>query len=163
MKFSIESEHANQLLAWHATVVELLVALRNSAKNNKDEERRSLLVRLSALIEQGRFYFPNIDPDGYGAEKPPAYRGYRNIALDFLVASYNLHHKTYTERIEKQAVYLQKLFTSVVFEVVRPAERLVKIHNLADHYFVKDLSVENLEEQEQIDAISHMWDRPRLR
>ena len=157
-KYAIESEYSNQLLVWHASVIDVLVVLRNSSKLKNEEEKRSLLLRLSSLIEQGRFFFPNIKPDDYGAEKPPAYRGYRNIALDFLVASYNLHHKPYTEKAGKQAEYLQRLFTSVVFEVVRPSERLVKIRELTDRYFVKNLSIENLEEQDQIDAISHMWD-----
>jgi hypothetical protein len=136
------------------------MALRSSSKHNEEESKRSLLLKLSSLIEQGRFYFPNISPNGYGIEKPPAYRGYRNVALDFLVASYKLHHKPYSEHAEEQAAYLQRLFTSVVFEVVRPADRLATIRKLTDRYFVKDLSVEDLEEPDQIDAVRHMWDRP---
>jgi len=159
-KYAIESEYSNQLLVWHASVIDALISLRSSSKTNNEEAKNSLLLKLSSLIEQGRFYFPNIKPDKYGMEKPPAYRGYRNLALDFLVASYNLHHKPYSGKTEKQAEYLQRLFTSVVFEVIRPSERLVKIRELTDRYFVKDLSVENLEEESQIEAISHMWDKP---
>ena len=159
-KYAIESEYLNQLLAWHASVIDVLTALHGSSKQKEEESKRSLLIKLSSLIEQGRFYFPNIRPNNYGVEKPPAYRGYRNVALDFLVASYNLHHKPYSENTEKQAAYLQRLFTSVVFEVVRPADRLVTIRKLTDRYFVKDLSVEDLEEPDQIDAVRYMWDKP---
>ena len=159
-KYTIENEYSNQLLAWHASVIEALMALRSACKHNEVEGKRALLLKLSCLIEQGRFYFPNISQKNFGIEKPPAYRGYRNVALDFLVASFNLHHKTYTDQTDKQAEFLQRLFTSVVFEIIRPTDRLTTIRKLTDKYFVKDLSVEDLLEQDQIDAVSHMWDKP---
>lgn len=159
-KYQIANEYANQLLEWHGRVVEVLLELRANPKETDDSRRRQLLLSLSSLIEQGRFYFPNIRPEEFGTEKPPAYRGYRNIVLDFLVASYNLHHKPYTERSLQQAAYLQRLFTSTVFEVVRPSGRLREIKEITDRYFVKDLSVVDLETDDQIEAVSHMWDRP---
>lgn len=161
-KYAIESEYSNQLLSWHASVVEILISLCSASKHGDNERKRDLLLMLSSLIEQGRFYFPNINPEEYGAEKPPAYRGYRNVALDFLVASYNLHHKPYSEHAEVQSNHLQRLFTSVVFEVVRPADRLATIRRLTDRYFVKELSVENLEDKEQSEAVRHMWDSPNF-
>lgn len=117
-------------------------------------------MNLSALIEEGRFYFPNIRPDEFGVEKPLAYRGYRNIALDFLVASYNLHHKPISQSTRAQAKALQRQFTSVVFDIIRPPDRLKQIHRLTDRYFVKDLSVEDLEDPDQLDVVRHVWDRP---
>lgn len=161
-KYAIENEYSNQLLFWHASVVEVLISLCSASRHGEDEMKNSLLIRLSSLIEQGRFYFPNINSGDYGTEKPPAYRGYRNVALDFLVASYNLHHKKYSAHTENQANHLQRLFTSVVFEVVRPADRLATIRKLTDRYFVKDLSVEDLEVGEQSGAIGHMWDSPEF-
>lgn len=158
-RYAIERDYCNQLLIWHASVVELLIELCASSDRNVDAKHSSL-IKLSSLIEQGRFYFPNITPKNYGQDKPPAYRGYRNVALDFLVASYNLHHKPHTEANKKHAVNLQRLFTSVVFEIVRPSDRLSTIRKLTDRYFVKDLSIEDLEDEEQIDALSHMWDSP---
>lgn len=162
-KYAIENEYANQLLAWHGSVVEVLIGLRSASEQGDEDTKRSLLVRLSSQIEQGRFYFPNIKPDEHGQDKPPAYRGYRNVALDFLVASYNLHHKTVTHQTQFQASQLQRLFTSVVFEIVRPADRLVTIRRLTDKYFVKDLSVEDLEADVQEGAVRHMWDSPNFR
>lgn len=160
VKYQIASDYTNQLLLWHSQVVEVLTELRINPTELEPARRAKLLVMLSALIEQGRFYFPNIKPSEYGQDKPPAYRGYRNIALDFLVASFNLHHKSYTERSLSQAFRLQRLFTSVVFEIVRPPERLQEISEITDRYFVKNLSVEDLEQRDQIDAVSHMWDKP---
>jgi hypothetical protein len=69
-----------------------------------------------------------------------------------------LHQKEHNQELNGQAEYLQRLFTSVVFEVVNPSDRLKRIHKLTDKYFVKNLSIENLKDPEQIKAISHMWD-----
>jgi hypothetical protein len=157
-RYAIETDYCNQLLAWHALVVEVLIELCGRVES-ENETKHSLLLRLSSLIEQGRFYFPNISPEKFGLEKPPAYRGYRNVALDFLVASYNLHKKPSTNKTETQALDLQRLFTSVVFEIIRPSERLITIRKLTDRYFVKDLSMEDLEDSEHLNALAPIWDR----
>ncbi len=162
VRFSIENEYCSQVLCWHAAVVDVLIELGLQPADSIEGRKKDLLVRLSSLIEQGRFYFPNIKQDEYGLEKPPAYRGYRNIALDFLVASYNLHHRPRSDKLDKQAKYLQQLFTSVIYEVIRPKDRLELIREITDRYFVKDLSVEDLESKEQIDAVSHIWKNPKV-
>ena len=159
-KYAIENEYASQLLCWHAAVVDVLIELGVLSGDGTEGRKKELLVRLSSLIEQGRFYFPNIKQQDYGLEKPPAYRGYRNLTLDFLVASYNLHHKPRSAKLEKQAKHLQQLFTSVIYEIIRPMDRLNMIRELTDRYFVKDLSIEDLELQEQIEAVSHIWKTP---
>ncbi|MBG6288496.1 hypothetical protein I5I61_13675 [Pseudomonas nitroreducens] len=155
-KYTIENEYCSQLLDWHKATVEVLIALIS----RKDEEKGDLLIRLSVAIEQGRFFFPNIKPEAHGQEKPPAYRGYRNIALDFLVATYNLHRTPTTKATREKAIYLQRLYTSVVYEVVRPTDRLNTIRALTDKYFVKDISVDDLLDQKEIEVVSHIWDRP---
>ena len=53
-----------------------------------EEQKDKLLNRSSALIDRGRMFFRNKDPDEYGQEKPRAYRGYRPAILDPLVAAY---------------------------------------------------------------------------
>ena len=50
--------------------------------------QKDILHRLSALIEQGRLFFRNVDQHKYGQEKFPARRGYRPEILDPLVAAY---------------------------------------------------------------------------
>lgn len=50
--------------------------------------QNDLLYRLSALIEQGRLFFRNVQQDEYGEEKFPARRGYRPEILDPVVAAY---------------------------------------------------------------------------
>jgi hypothetical protein len=49
------------------------------------QPRVRVLTDLSALIDQGRFFFENRRHPSYGADKPPAYRGHRPVMLDHLV------------------------------------------------------------------------------
>ncbi|WP_157375661.1 hypothetical protein [Alcanivorax hongdengensis] len=160
-KFSIANDYINQLLQWHHSVVSILTELRLRRFEETCDDKRALLIELSASIEKGRFFFPNIKQEEYGTDKPPAYRGYRNIGLDFLVASYNLHHKPWNTSLDQQAEKLQRLFTSIVYEIVSPSERLNTIRKLTNIYFVKGLSVEDLQDPKQLSAISHIWKIPK--
>ena len=51
-------------------------------------QKSELLHRLSALIDQGRLFYRNVDQDRYGLHNFPARRGYRPEILDPLVAAY---------------------------------------------------------------------------
>ena len=50
--------------------------------------KTNLLIAISALVERGRMFFPNLNEDGKGAEKEGAYRGHRPPILDALMWSY---------------------------------------------------------------------------
>jgi hypothetical protein len=51
--------------------------------------KANLLVALSALVDRGRMFFPNLDPEQKGAEKEGAYRGHRPPILDALMWTYH--------------------------------------------------------------------------
>ncbi|ABI78017.1 hypothetical protein HNE_0450 [Hyphomonas neptunium ATCC 15444] len=51
--------------------------------------RTNMLIQLSTLVDRGRMFFPNIDPDGKGIEKEGAYRGSRPPILDVLMFAYH--------------------------------------------------------------------------
>jgi hypothetical protein len=162
-RFSIKRDHVDNLLRWHSEVVQLLARLRLVSLENPGAREKDLAL-LSAKIEEGRFFFPNIDrSDGFGADKPPAYQGYRNLALDFLVASYNLFSNDDRSTNLAQAASLQRHFTSVVFEIVRPHERLKEIRKLTDRYFIKEHSFENFLETGNSEVIEHVWRAPRAK
>jgi hypothetical protein len=159
-KFAIESEYVSRLLLWHGDVVEVLISLKCSVSDGNKEPRLNSLCKLSALIEQGRFFFPNIKANGnFGKEKPPAYRGYRNLALDMLVASYNLHQKADAASHIRQAETLQRHFTSIVFAVVRPENRLEEIRKITDKYFAPEKSFEDFLDHADPSAIEFIWDK----
>ncbi len=91
-KYELTYQYYNDILVWHNQVIEVLTSLKLNGSNN--ELKKQMLAKLSALIENGRFYFPNIDKqDGFGKQKPIAYQGYRNVILDFLVYEYQLFEK----------------------------------------------------------------------
>lgn len=157
-KYAIESEHVSRLLTWHGEVVEVLMRLKASSAAHGSEARQDNLCRLSALIEQGRFFFPNIKvEEGFGKDKPPAYRGYRNLALDMLVASYNLHQKSDAANHLRQAETLHRNFTSIVYGVVRPERRLEEIRKITDKYFAPAKSFEDFLDKNDPSAIEFIW------
>ena len=52
------------------------------------ERRHDMRVQLSALLDRGRWFFPNVDPENYGHHKDLAYQGIRQPALDCLADAY---------------------------------------------------------------------------
>ena len=93
-KYELSSAHRKELLDWFNKTVEVLIVLRLNTECNNDYDKINDMAKLSSLIECGRFYFPNVDKgDGFGREKPSAYAGYREIALELLVYSYNIFQK----------------------------------------------------------------------
>ena len=144
-RYTIRNDYTRELLDWHNRVVDVLMRFRHLERCNDSHEFRSDVACLSSLIEQGRFYFPNIVQNNHGADKPAAYRGYRNLALDLLVEFYEVvTHTSHDEADEPSLIALQRYFTSIVFQIVRPKERLENIRRLTDQYFVKDRTAHDI-------------------
>lgn len=163
-RFNLISTHATTIQDWHEKVVVLLISMKNLKLSRDSVEHLTHLAQLSALIEQGRFLFPNIDKgDHYGKDKPPAYQGYRNLALDFLVASHKLLKQQPSDAANSKLELLQKHFTSIVHEIVNPRDRLNTIRSFTDRYFIKDSSFEDFLEHRDNSIISHIWSDPEAR
>lgn len=127
-KYELTYQYYQDVVAWHSNVIKVITQLKAT---NVENEKNTYLAELSALIETGRFYFPNIDlHDGFGANKPLAYRGYRNVVLDFLVYEYQLFEREDSNKYVEHAESLQRLFTSYVFQYLNPKKLQKKIkHN----------------------------------
>ena len=157
-KFLLENEYSNNILHWHEKVVTNLKKLGIKGRDRDSIDYKEDLSELAALIEQGRFFFPNIKKgDDFGAEKPSAYRGYRNLALDFLVSSYNLYSDKESEKSKNDADILQRHFTSIVFEIVNPQDRLDKIQALTGRYFLQEKSYEDFLNKRDSHAMKYIW------
>jgi hypothetical protein len=52
------------------------------------DRRHRLRITISAMIDRGRWFFPNIEVDDHGADKEVGYRGFRHELLDGLVGAY---------------------------------------------------------------------------
>jgi hypothetical protein len=75
-----------QLMGWANRVV---VAMAEAYHLNAKTDVHALATTLSALIDEGRWFFPNIGKKETDHEKPGAYRGTRQAVLDHIVAVYN--------------------------------------------------------------------------
>lgn len=98
-----EKEHADELrmeevAAWAAAAISaaqnLVVALQLRPEQIDQTDRRALIrdavFSTSTLVERGRMFFKNCVIDDFGADKEPAYRGYRPKVLDPLVVLYQV-------------------------------------------------------------------------
>lgn len=161
IKFQLSNDYSKQIMEWYSETIEILFLLRFKVKSNDIDEVlfNEYLSKLSALIERGRFFFPNVDKnDGFGTEKPPAYKGYRNLALDFLVASYRLFNDTKRRQAKlDQAEQLSRYFTSIIFEIIRPKENLQQIRSLTDKYFMKEDIFEDFITKKDPSLIEYIW------
>lgn len=112
-RFELAEQYKNELLSWYGKVVFVICKLQGECSG---KERNNTLQELSALIEIGRFYFPNINKkDDFGKEKPLAYQGYRHIALDFLVLIYQMADDANISKCKEKIEYMERNFTSIVF------------------------------------------------
>ncbi len=53
-------------------------------------KRYELRIKLSTLLDRGRFFLPNADKDKHGLNKESAYRGFRSTILDYVIECQNL-------------------------------------------------------------------------
>lgn len=124
-KYELTYQYYQDVVAWHSAVIKVITQLKIA---DEESAKKSHLAELSALIETGRFYFPNIDQnDDFGSEKPLAYRGYRNVVLDFLVYEYQLFERQDSNEYVEHAESLQRLFTSYVFQYLEPKKLQKKV------------------------------------
>jgi hypothetical protein len=79
----------------------------------------------------------------FGHEKPTAYRGYRNLMLDFLVYSYRLYSRPNAASYIKHAEILEREFTSLLFEIINPKDFLIETKKTTKKTFTKDLVFED--------------------
>jgi len=144
-KYELTVSQRSELLKWYQETVALLITMREYISADAAFDKIASLAKLSALIEQGRFYFPNIDlKDGFGAKKPSAYRGYREITLEYLVFSYDLMKQDNATINIEQLTQLQRQFTSRIFDILSPREynKIVKKYTMLP--MDKGMSLEDL-------------------
>lgn len=140
-RFELAEQYKNELLSWYGKVVFVICKLQGECSG---KERNNTLQELSALIEIGRFYFPNINKkDDFGKEKPLAYQGYRHVALDFLVLIYQMGDDTNISKCREKIEYMERHFTSIVFEIVSPNKRIKSIKQYTKIIMPREMSIED--------------------
>lgn len=87
------SDYLRDLRSWASEAIDVLSEAAYHAPGRSDadpigpETCRACRHRLSALIDRGRFFIPNFNPEDVGTDKPSAFKGLRHPALDLLVAA----------------------------------------------------------------------------
>ncbi len=158
-RYELASQYRHDLLEWFADTVKVLISLRVGISSNSlsPRELSESLSTLSAKIELGRFYFPNTDKgDGYGYEKPLAYKGYRNLMLDFLVFSYEIFKRKDAKQYLPHTEALQKQFTSLAFEILDPRKHLRDTKRYTKQMFSKELRYEDVIGQADKDITAYL-------
>ncbi|CAE6694265.1 hypothetical protein R69619_00400 [Paraburkholderia nemoris] len=103
------------------------------------DAKKSVLVRLSTLIDTGRWYFPNQWNDDYGLHKESAYRGIRQPVLDCIVTAYNeLRSANADSDANVKIVAAQREFVSHIQTVLNPRAREQEIKKILDEFEVSE-------------------------
>ncbi|MFN4311323.1 MAG: hypothetical protein ACK4FK_12120 [Ferrovibrio sp.] len=106
---------------------------------NENEERAfDVLIRLSALIDTGRWYFPNQWSDEYGTHKPAAYRGLRQPVLDCLVDAYDCLASDEAMDKKSRLIEIQRDFVSHIQTVLDPRKREHEITKVLKEFEVSE-------------------------
>ncbi len=150
-KYELTEQYRNNLLRWHEETTSILIQLKLVTEFNcvNESEKCELLSKLSSQIEVGRFYFPNIDKgDSFGNDKPMAYQGYRHIALEFLVFSYNIFLREDAKEYIGHATELQRHFTSYIYELLSPKKYNKDVCKYTTVTFNKDIILEEFLSQD---------------
>lgn len=128
-KFELSEQYKSSLFSWYDRTVSIIMNLKYSSEHSALEDKRAeYLPQLSAQIEIGRFYFPNVQMrDNYGKDNPVAYRGYRHAALQYLIYIYDIYESGESGNLCVQLEDLERKFTSVIFEVIDPPSRIKNV------------------------------------
>jgi len=123
------AEYFRDIRAWASEAVDVLseAIYAGMGGGTVTPESESLLrrsrCRLSALIDRGRFFLPNIRVDDHGANKPSAYQGYRHPALDPLMAAERILGGTLGrfESPQEALIAMRRNFVSAIQRILDPA------------------------------------------
>ncbi len=100
-----------------------------------DAAKHHVLVKLSHLIDTGRWHFPNQWSDDYGLHKEPAYRGVRQPVLDCVVAAYdNLKISSGFGDVQVSLRSIQREFVSYIQDALDPRSREEEIRKVLEEF-----------------------------
>ena len=115
-QIGVSASYQEEIRNWCGRCLAVMLKLKLQA-----EHKQELLAELSALIDEGRFFFPNIFKNDYGQQKLSAFQGLRSHILDYLVLYYQLYSsESNIEISDAETIYSE--FLSEVFDFLNPAE-----------------------------------------
>ncbi len=129
----------NDVIRWTNEMIDTIVGIEfllRPASRPADpaqfaSRRDDFLAKLSANVEKGRLYFPNIDHHKFGTEKAAAYRGHRQPILDRLIEIYDLtkaadpNDPAKIEAAREEILNKKRAFVSEAQSAVEPRRRVM--------------------------------------
>src|SRR5262245_27582342 len=162
----VRMQRDSDVLSWTHDCVEVLarceaffesVSPGTQPAESRDELRR-LRHRLSALIDCGRLFFPNHEPDKKGADSPAAYQGFRQRILSRLVSAYTVvskfeRLKSDEHRLERLARLnaLRRMFVSEAQLALDP-RRFIALKEMNEIRIKQGLEIQKREERDPAEA-----------
>ncbi|MFC7367161.1 hypothetical protein [Vreelandella zhaodongensis] len=134
-------QYFNSVRAWAEQVCHAISEATHIIEHPElnGDHKRPVLVKLSSLIDTGRWYFPNQWTDDYGTHKEPAYRGIRQAILDCVVVAYDLlRDSDPNESIKAELIAAQREFVSYIQEVLDPRKREQEIKKILMDFEVSE-------------------------
>jgi hypothetical protein len=129
---SFRLQWTRDVVAWSSRVVDTLASAQGLCEAAGPEDvaafpyRHIIAANLSALIDEGRFFFENKPLEGYGLEKPPAFRGVRPRMLSVLVQAHDYLKSAVIPNPAGRAVHcerlwhIRQLFVSDIQQIIEP-------------------------------------------
>lgn len=163
-KYELTERYRCELLSWYRDAVETMMEIINYCESGEfylesfSQERIKSLSKLSALVEIGRFYFPNIiKNDGFGKHKPAAYQGYRHIELEFLLNFYFIASNEPNKRQINSLRQLERQFTSFIFNMIEPRKYNKKYSKYLSITIPQGQSIEDYLEENPNNIEMFIW------
>ena len=126
LKFSNDTA----VIGWANRAVAMMAEAQELARAHSQLEPTFLAGRqigiahgLSALVDEGRWYFPNSGKKDGDDAVPSAYRGHRQRILDHIVATYDAVHGLTGPDIAERIATERRSFVSKVQQAVDPSRR----------------------------------------
>jgi hypothetical protein len=142
---SLKLAHDNDIIRWsdEAIIVladahEMLCEKGVGYPDGEFRQKRSACrARISAIIDRGRLFFPNVDlGDDHGVDKEAGYKGHRQPALEALVSAYRLLGEAGAEagpdhQASEGLMAIRRGFVAEVFKAVEPERRGMTLKELS--------------------------------
>lgn len=135
-----------QVIRWGNVVIDMLAEAERVSRSRTriadpivwDDLRDNLVSRLSACVDQGRLFFPNVSHDLVGLDRPFANRGYRPPILDAIMLTHErlrrMDHAVASMEQDTSALFhARRAFVSELQRALDPRRRDLIFDNLADN------------------------------
>lgn len=162
----VRMQRDTDVLRWTESCVDVLSECEalfefTSPANLAPDTRARLLWlrhRLSALIDHGRLFFPNSNPDRKGVDKPAAYQGFRQRILSRLVAAYGVVSKFERLRSDEHRTERLKRLNELRREFVSEAQlaidprRFIALKEMNEIRVKQGLDIQKREDRDPAEA-----------